>query len=168
MVIDILITILAFVVIIIGIIGCVLPIIPGPPLSFAGVLILEFFTSHGENITGTALLVVGTIAIVVQVLDYIVPAWGTKKFGGTKAGAWGSIIGLIIAIFFLPTIIPGLIAIIIGPFLGALVGETIAGQKSDKALRAAFGSFIGFLTGTLMKLVTSIGIAVYAGWVVFA
>ncbi len=173
MVADILLAVIAFAVIIIGIIGCILPIIPGPPLSFAGVLILKFFTSYGEKISTEALLIVGIIAIVVQILDYFVPVWGTKKFGGTKYGTWGSMIGLLAGIILLPmlgiVIGPfGIIGIIGGPFFGALIGETIAGQKSDKAMRAAFGSFIGFLTGTLMKLVTSIGITIYAGYIVFS
>ena len=106
------------------------------------------------------------VVVVVSVLDYIVPIWGTKKFGGSKAGVRGSTIGLIIGVILLPimgiVIGPfGLFGILGGPFLGALIAERAAGQKSDKALRAAFGSFIGFLAGTFMKLAVSFVIAFY-------
>jgi len=107
-------------------------------------------------------LFLGLFALIVQILDYIVPAWGTKKFGGSKYGTWGSIIGLIAGLFFLPALGPfGIITILGGPFLGALIGEKIAGRDSNTATRAAFGSFIGFLAGTFMKLVCSSVITVY-------
>jgi uncharacterized protein YqgC (DUF456 family) len=160
---DWLLIILSFILILAGLIGCILPVLPGPPLSFIGVL-LAHFTRFAEFETLT-LFSLGLLALVVQILDYIVPVWGTKKFGGTKYGTWGSIIGLIVGIIVLPmlglVIGPfGIIGILAGPFFGALIGETIAGQQSEKAMRAAFGSFIGFLTGTFMKLVTSIVITV--------
>lgn len=161
--IDWLLLTLAIVLFIIGIIGCFLPVLPGPPVSFLGMVVLHFSEKFGDY-SSLTLLAFGLLALVVQILDYIVPAWGTKKFGGTKYGTWGSIIGLIFGIFVLPSIIVigpfGLFGIILGPFFGALIGETIGGQKSDKAMRAAFGSFIGFLSGTLMKLVASVIITV--------
>lgn len=140
--------------ILLGLIGCLLPILPGPPLSWVG-LLLVYFTDMND-VTLRAVVMLGVLALIVQILDYIVPAWGTKKFGGTKYGTWGSILGLIAGLFFLPAVGPfGIITILAGPFLGALIGEKIGGQDNDHATRAAFGSFIGFLTGTLMKLVTS-------------
>ena len=143
-----------------GIIGCFLPVLPGPPLSFIGMLLIHFTRfAHFDN---TTLLVLGTITIIVQILDYIVPVWGTKKFGGTKYGTWGSIIGLIVGLFFLPPLGPfGIITILAGPFVGAYIGESIGGSDKNKALRAAFGTFIGFLAGTFMKFVTSIVITVF-------
>lgn len=157
---DYLLLILSIVIILLGLIGCLLPILPGPPLSFIGILIFHF--TRFADFTPGMLLFLGGLALVVQILDYIVPAWGTKKFGGTKYGTWGSILGLIAGLFFLPAIGPfGIITILGGPFVGALIGEKIAGQNSDKAMRAAFGSFVGFLTGTLMKLVCSSIITFY-------
>ncbi len=161
---DWLLIILAFILIIAGLIGCILPVLPGPPLSYIGIL-LAHLSRFAEFDTMT-LVILGLLAITVQILDYIVPVWGTKKFGGTKYGTWGSIIGLIAGIIVLPmlglVIGPfGIVGILAGPFFGALIGETIAGQKSDKAMRAAMGSFIGFLTGTLMKLASSIIITVF-------
>ena len=144
-------------IIIVGIAGCILPVIPGPPLTFAGVLVAQL--TKFADLSFNTLFFLGVLAVVVQVLDYIVPAWGAKKFGGSRAGVWGSVIGLIIGIFFLPLGPFGIVGILGGPFCGALVGEIMAGKKSDKAFRAAFGTFIGFVTGTLMKLATSFIIA---------
>jgi uncharacterized protein len=151
---------ISIVIILLGFIGCLLPILPGPPLSFAGILILHF-TRFADYKTDT-LLFLGALAVVVQILDFLVPAWGTKRFGGTKYGAWGSIIGLIAGLFFLPALGPfGIITILGGPFLGAYIGEKIAGKDSDQSIRAAFGSFIGFLAGTFMKFVVAIVISIF-------
>jgi hypothetical protein len=106
------------------------------------------------------------IVLIVAILDYVVPIWGTKQFGGTKAGVRGSTIGLIVGILLLPMLGVvlgpfGLFGILGGPFIGAWIGERYAGQSHDKALRAAIGSFIGFLAGTLMKVAVSLVLAVY-------
>lgn len=155
---DIALIILAVAVLLIGIVGCILPIIPGPPLAFLGLIIANF--TNYVSFTTNLLWILGLIALAVQILDYIVPVWGTKKFGGSKAGVWGSTIGLLVGILVLPflgiVIGPfGIIGILAGPFFGALVGELYTGKNSDLAFKAAIGSFIGFLTGTLMKLITS-------------
>jgi uncharacterized protein len=161
---DYVLLVFSFFLILIGIIGCILPVIPGPPLSFLGILLVHFtkFAHFGTK----TLLILGTLALVVTILDFVVPVWGTKKFGGTRAGVWGSTIGLIVGIIIFPmlgiVLGPfGLIGILAGPFFGALIGELIHGQKSEKAMVAAIGSFIGFLTGTFMKLATSITITYY-------
>lgn len=152
--------VIASIILLLGLIGAIIPVLPGPPLAFVGLLILHF-TKFGDVRPGT-LFFLAALAIIVQILDYIVPAWGTKKFGGSRYGAIGSILGLIAGLFFLPAFGPlGIITILGGPFVGALIGEKIAGKDSDTATRAAFGSFIGFLAGTLMKLVCSGIIAYY-------
>ncbi|MBN2348832.1 MAG: DUF456 domain-containing protein [Bacteroidales bacterium] len=161
---DYLLLVFAIVFILLGLVGCIIPGLPGPPLSFVGIILLHF-TRFAEFSFNT-LFILGGIALIVQVLDYIVPIWGTKKFGGTKAGVWGSTIGLIAGIIVLPmlgiVLGPfGLIGILAGPFFGALIGELIHGQASERALVAAIGSFIGFLAGTLMKLASSVIITVY-------
>lgn len=161
---DYLLLILGLLAIVIGIIGSILPGLPGPPVSYVGMLLIHW--TRFAQFSTRSLLIMAAIVVVVSVLDYIVPIWGTKKFGGTRAGVRGSTIGLIIGVILLPVmgivIGPfGLVGILGGPFLGALIAERAAGQKSDKALRAAFGSFIGFLAGTLMKLVVSFIIAFY-------
>lgn len=139
---------------IIGILGCILPIIPGPPIAYGALLIQQLKKEppfDARFLTIWALVTVG-----VTVLDYVVPVWGTKKLGGTKKGMWGATIGLIIGIFFFPPL-----GLIIGPFIGAFVGELLAGKDSNTALKSGFGSFLGFVAGTLMKLVVSVIMAYY-------
>jgi hypothetical protein len=155
---DILLITGALALLLLGIIGCVLPVLPGPPIGFLGILLASF--SSLMDFSTEALLIYAFLAILVTVLDYIVPVWGTKKMGGSKYGTWGSTIGLILAVIVLPvlgiTIGPfGLFGIILGPFLGAFVGELISGKKSEEAGRAALGAFLGFVTGVLMKLMVS-------------
>ena len=126
-----------------GILGCILPILPGPPMAYVGLILLQFTSK--SPFTENQLIWWGLLAAVVTVLDYIVPIWGTRKFGGSKKGVWGSIIGLILGFSFPP------FGLIIGPFIGAVVGEMMDGKDFNPALRAGFGSFIGFLAGTMMK-----------------
>ncbi|WP_167619217.1 DUF456 domain-containing protein [Maribellus sediminis] len=131
-----------------GILGCVLPVIPGPPLSYLGVLLLHFTERY--QFPPRFLIIWGILTAVVYALDYVIPAWGTKRFGGSKRGVWGSVIGLVVGLFFFPPF-----GIIIGPFLGAVIGELTSGKDSGVAIKSGFGSFIGFLVGTLLKLITS-------------
>ena len=134
--------------IITGLLGCVIPIIPGPPLSYVGLLFLHFTKSY--QLSTNELIIWAVVTTVVYILDYIIPAWGTKKFGGSKRGVWGSIIGLLIGMFMFPPI-----GIIIGPFIGAVIGELSTGKESRLALRSGFGSFMGLLTGIVLKLIVS-------------
>lgn len=122
---------------------------PGPILGWFGLLFLHLTSVIEQDwlFLGVTLVV----AIAITILDYIIPAMGTKKYGGTKYGVWGSMIGLIFGLGLGP------IGIIIGPFIGALVGELIKDSKdSNKALRAAYGSFIGFLLSTGLKFAISL------------
>ena len=142
---------IAIILIIVGLLGCILPIIPGPPLSFLGILVLHF-TQFGEGeYTTNFLVILAVIAIAVTVMDYIVPIWGTKKFGGTKAGMWGATIGMIIGMIFL-----GPLGLIFGPLVGAIIGESIKGANNKDAFRSGLGAFIGFLMGVGLKLAASI------------
>lgn len=152
---DIALVIIGFLLCLVGIIGSFLPVLPGPFTSWIGLLILHFTDAVPQNwmFLGTTL----GIALVVWVLDYIVPALGTKRFGGTKYGMVGSSIGLILGIIFM-----GPLGIIIGPFAGAFLGELIRdSSESSKALKAAFGSFIGFLAGTFLKFIVSVGFLIF-------
>lgn len=137
-----------------GIAGCILPLIPGPPLSYIALLLL--LVVDEQSFTPRFLIIWLLITVIVTLLDYYVPVWGTKKFGGSRKGVWGATIGLVAGIFFFPPF--GMIA---GPFLGAFVGELIEGKDTRAALRSGFGSFIGFLAGTVMKLTVSIIMAFY-------
>jgi uncharacterized protein YqgC (DUF456 family) len=133
--------------IVIGLIGCVVPVIPGPPISFLGMLSLEYTRWGGFE--SDLLWTFGLIALVVTVLDYIVPVWGTKKFGGSRAGIWGASIGLVVGLFIGP------LGILLGPFAGAFIGELTQKTQTEKALKAALGSFVGLLMGVGLKLAAS-------------
>ena len=106
--------------------------------------------------TARFIVIWALITAGVTFLDYIVPLWGTKKLGGTKAGIWGAGIGVVAGIFIFPPI-----GLIIGPFLGAVIGELINGATGNNALKAGLGSFLGFIAGTLMKLTISIIMGYY-------
>ena len=152
---DIALVILGFIFMIVGILGSFLPILPGPPLSWVGLLLLNL--TKAIPLDWSFLGVTLVIATLILAMDYIIPAIGTKKFGGSKVGMIGTTLGLAVALIF-P--IFGVFGIIIWPFVGAFVGEII--NKADKktALKAAFGSFLGFLTGTFLKFMVAV---VYLG-----
>ena len=140
--------ILAAALILTGIVGSVLPILPGPPLAYAGLFAMHF-SGPNYKISLWLFISLGIITLAVSILDYVLPSMGTKYFGGSKYGSWGSTIGLLIGIF---TVWLGPWGIIIGPFLGAFIGELIYGQSAGLALKSATGSFLGFLGGTFMKV----------------
>lgn len=150
---DYLLLILGIIAMILGIIGCLVPVLPGPPLSFVGLLLLHF--SKFGQLTTTTLIIFGSIAVVVSILDYIVPVWGTKKFGGSKYGTRGATIGLIIGLFLGP------VGIFLGPLIGAFVGEMLFKDDINYAMKAGFGSLLGFLTGIGLKLATSLVMTFY-------
>jgi len=137
-----------------GIAGCIVPLIPGPPLSYAALVIIQF--ALNEPFTGRFMVIWLLLTIAVTLLDYFVPIWGTRKYGGSRSGMWGATIGLIIGIFFFPPM-----GIVLGPFIGAYAGELIIGKDSATALRSGFGSFVGFVAGTVMKLAVSMIMAFY-------
>lgn len=137
-----------------GIAGSILPILPGPPLSFFAVILLHFSGYASFSITFFA--IAGGIAAVLTIFDYLLPSWLVNKFGGSKQGVTGSIIGLIAGAIILP-----FIGIIIGPFIGAFIGELMANKDKKAALKAASLTFVGFLIGTGLKLGYTITIAYF-------
>jgi uncharacterized protein YqgC (DUF456 family) len=145
---DVLWIVLGSLFLIVGIIGCVLPVIPGQVLSWGSLVFLQF--TADPPFTARFIVIWALITAAVTALDYFVPIWGTKKLGGSKKGIWGATIGLVIGIFFFPPF-----GLIIGPFIGAYLGELIAGKDSRTAFRSGLGSFVGFVAGTMMKLVIS-------------
>lgn len=152
---DIALLILGFIFMLMGILGSFLPVLPGPPISWLGLLLLYLTKAIPLDwwFLGTTLV----IALLVLAMDYIIPAIGTKKFGGSKAGMIGTTLGLLVALIF-P--IFGIFGIVIWPFIGAFVGEIINKADNKTALKAAFGSFLGFITGTFLKFMVAI---VYLG-----
>lgn len=151
---DVLLVVLGGILILLGVIGCFLPVLPGPPLGFAGILLLHF--SSQTQFSVTFLVVMGVVVLIVTALDYLVPMMGAKKFGGSRMGIIGCVVGLILGIFFFPPI-----GIIIGPFLGAIAGELINGDDLNKAVKSGLGSFIGYLFGTGVKLAVSLVMAYF-------
>ena len=137
-----------------GLAGAVLPVIPGPILS-ALALVVFGFSAAGEGLGRMVLAGMSALAGVLMVLDYVVPAWGAKRFGATRAGVWGSIIGMMAGFFILPGW-----GIILGTLVGAMVGELLAGQSRGSAIRAGWGVFVGNLFGVGLKLAYGVAVLV--------
>jgi hypothetical protein len=147
---DIIIICVVAFILLLGIIGCFVPIMPGPPISYGALLLFHFSTSY--SIKEDILWLMAFIVIAVTVFDLWVQIYGVKKFGGTKKAVNGSIIGLIIGIFFLPPF-----GIIIGPFLGAFIGARMEeGSDVNKSIKIALGALAGFMVGTMLKLSVSL------------
>ncbi len=144
---DILLIIISGFFILIGLAGCIVPIVPGPPLSYLGILFLHWTERY--QFDQKFLLTWGLLVAGVTIIDYITPIIGTKKFGGTRRGTWGATLGLIVGLFFGP------VGIILGPFVGAVVGEMTQSDDFNKALKSGLGSLIGFLIGTGLKFIVS-------------
>lgn len=153
---ETLIVILAILAGIIGIAGSILPALPGTPISWVGLLLL--FLWGPEEMPLKTLVIWGIIVVLVSVVDYIVPMYFTKVTGGSRYAERGAMAGLIIGIFLTP------VGMILGSFLGAFISELYWGKKdSVGALKAAFGSFLGFITGTGLKTI----VAVLILWKIF-
>lgn len=148
--------ILALVAAVFGIVGSIMPGLPGPPVSWVGMLLVFFAEKATDNpMTLTVLIVWLVITVVVSILDYVVPAWTTRAAGGHKAASTGALIGLLAGIFLTPV---GMIA---GALLGAFIGELMVTDKGVfAAFKAGLGAFVGFIFGTGLKLITS-GIMCY-------
>lgn len=143
---DIALIILWILLIVVGLFGSVLPILPGPPLSFLGLLVIHRTTS--VQFSPTLLRILWWLAVLTVALDYIIPVWWTKKYGWSKAGTRGSFGWLVIGLFFFPPF-----GMILGPLIGAFVGEYVVNQDKKYALKSARGSFLWFLLWTGVKII---------------
>ena len=149
--------VIAIILAVVGIIGSIVPGLPGPPLSWIG-LLLAFFSHKlgGADMSLTFVLIWLVVTVIVSILDYTIPAKFTKLAGGSKAGSRGALIGMIIGIFLTP------IGMIPCSLAGAFLAEMFQENKSaGEALKAALGTFAGFLVGTGMKLIVSATMAFY-------
>ena len=142
---DILVIVLAIILMVGGIAGCALPVLPGTPMTYAGLLLLHF--TGLAHFSTTQLIVWLIVVVVLQVVDYITPLLGSKYSGGTSFGNRGCVAGTLLGLFFMPW------GIILGPFLGAVAGEMMGGSDFPHAVRAGIGTLIGFLLGTLLKVI---------------
>ena len=133
----------------VGLAGCILPVIPGPPLSFSALIILSF-AKDWQPFSSTFLIIMAGLTMLVTILDYVVPAIGAKKYGASKLGMCGSIIGMLIGLFLFP-----LWGMLVGAIVGALAGEIVAGKEGKKALRAGWGVFVGNVMVIGIKLAFS-------------
>ena len=150
---DTLLSILAIIFGVVGCVGCILPVLPGVALAYAGYVCL-YFCSYAE-ISVAWLIVFGVLTAIVSVLDYLLPSYMTKKFGGSKAGERGAMAGALGGFFFGP------IGIVVGPFIGAMLGELIYdGSDRNRALRSGIGSFLSFFVGTGIKLAVSMWLTI--------
>lgn len=145
---NIFVLICCYLVMLIGLAGCILPMLPGTPLVFIGVYVYAWLTDF--TIISRNLIIIFLILTVISVvIEYISSSIGSKKFGASKLGFIGAFLGAVIGVFFAPW------GIILGPLLGALLGELITGKKIKTALRSGTGAVIGFFGGTFLKIVIS-------------
>lgn len=149
---------LALVLLVGGIIFSVLPPLPGPILAY-GALILTHYSSDETTISTGWFVFLGIGVAVVTVMDFLMPAVATKKFGGTKAGVWGGLIGTMIGVFS-----PIPFGIIWGPLLGAIVGDMIGGNQIKAAMKSGFAAFVGFIVATLFKVLYSVLVGAVIIW----
>lgn len=145
---DILLIIIAAAFMIVGLLGSFIPVLPGVPLSWVGLLLLHLSQAVPMNYTFLGITLF--ISIIIFALQYAIPAYGTRYFGGSKAGMYGATIGLVVGIF-----LPIPFAILFCPFAGAYIGEIINKTDSRNALRAASGSFVGLIASTFMEFVVT-------------
>jgi|TARA_B110000116_G_scaffold219197_1_gene196960 hypothetical protein len=149
-----LIIVLVIIILLIGLIGCIIPPLPGPPISFLGILLLHFCTSYTIDLETLWLL--AAIVSLITFLDYWLQIYGVKKFGGGKKSINGTILGLVLGLLLFPPF-----GVIIGPFIGAFLGAKMeAKEDTNRAIRIAMGALAGFLGGTVLKFSVSIYITV--------
>ena len=151
---DIFLLTIGFLFVMLGLIGSFLPVLPGPLTSWLGLLILYFTSIVPMNYTFLGITL--AIAILIWILDYIIPAIGTKRFGGSTYGVYGTTIGLLIGLFS-----PIPLGILLGAFLGAFIGEMLHDKKNTKrAFRASIGSLLGLITSATIKFTVAVVYAV--------
>ena len=151
---DITLIIIALIVGVVGLLGVIVPVLPGTIFSYIGLLCAYFVT--GTTVTTNQLIIWGIIAFLAIVLDYILPGYFSKLFGGTKAGITGATVGMFVGILFGP------VGIILAPFIGAVAGEMIGGKiPFEAALKVGFGSMLSFVVGTGIKLVAALYMLYY-------
>lgn len=138
----------------VGFVGIIFPALPGTALIFCGFLVYGLITDFA-SLSVWFFLGQGLLVGLSFVMDFAATAWGVRRFGGSKAAAWGAVLGTLL-VFVL-----GPIGILIGPLLGAVVGELLMGEQFRQALHSGFGSFLGFIVGTAAKLLLA---GIMAAW----
>lgn len=145
--------VIALLVMLVGVAGTLVPALPGIPLIWLAMLAYAWVEGFQE-ITWTFLLIALLVAVFSQVAEYYSRALGAKKFGASRAGTWGAVLGSLVGLFFMP------VGLLVGPFVGALVAEMISGRKTDEAIRAGVGGVIGVLGSVVVNFILAVGLVV--------
>jgi uncharacterized protein YqgC (DUF456 family) len=138
--------VIASILMLLGLAGSILPVLPGPPLSFIGLFLLALLRHFSPPLTTTFVTILAIVTILVIVMDYIIPLLGAKRYGASKWEVWGSVLGMAIGIFWSP------FAMLVGAFVGAVVVEWLVHKKKREALRAGWGVVMGTLFATILRL----------------
>ena len=154
---DILLIILAFIALTIGIIGCIVPAIPGPPISFIGILIMQ--ATDKVDFDNSLLWTLFAVTLFITIIDYVLPSWIVKKTNGSRYAKIGALLGLVVGVFVFPPL-----GIIFGSLVGAFIGELIHSNNVSQASKSGIAAFVGFIFGTVLKLAVSI----YMLWIAIA
>ncbi len=154
---DILVAIVVFVLLAAGLLGCVLPGLPGPPLSFLAMLLVHW---RWDAFGTTYVVVLAILTLLLMVLDYVIPVFSAKLFGTTPQGLRGSIIGMIVGMWFTP------VGMIIGVLVGAIAGDMLAGRTPAQALRSGAGTLVGSLVAMGLKIGLALVISMSVFWVI--
>jgi uncharacterized protein YqgC (DUF456 family) len=152
---EIIIIVIGAILILLGIAGCVLPILPGPILSFGGLFLLALINNFSSPLTPTLMIVLAIVSIAVTVMDYIIPLLGAKRYGASRWAIWGAVLGMAIGIFFSP------FGMLLGALIGAVALEWLVQKGKGQALKAGWGILMGTLLGTVLKLGVSGMMAYY-------
>lgn len=137
---------------ILGLVGCLLPLLPGPPLSYVALLVLSL-ARDWQPFSATFLVIAGIAAAAVSILDFLIPPAGAKRYGASRYGFWGSLIGMVLGMIFFS--LPGMF---IGAWAGAVLGELYGGKTGRGAIRAGWGAFLGNLAAIGLKMAYSAAI----------
>lgn len=138
-----------------GLAGSILPVLPGAPLIWLGMLIYGLFVNF-EGLSVAFYIWQGLAVGLVFVIDYVAGAWGARKFGGSRNAILGSLVGAVFGLFLF-----GPAGIIFGPFLGAVAGELLSGKHLEQAVRSGLGTMIGFIGGTVIKVVIMVTMIIW-------
>ena len=152
--------VLAALIVVGGLVGTIVPALPGVPLVFAG-LLLGAWAGNFIQVSWTTVGILGALTILAWLIDFLAAAMGAKRLGASQRAFWGAAFGAVVGMFF------GIPGIVLGPFVGAVVAEISAGRSVHQASRAGYGAWIGVVLGTAAKLAIAflmVGVFIFSQW----